>query len=144
MLLAFVLTSMLALDPSADVAGLALAISDTVEQHPAPRRLAALLVAIAWYESRFRQDAVGDGGHSCGPYQSWVGPGILCERLRRDPMLATARAIQQVHASLKACASEAVENRLALYTSGSCDRGRKESRHRWWLAWKLLTELTTR
>lgn len=61
---------------------LAASIARAAEARPLPGehgvdRMAALLVAIAYRESRFRADAVGDGGASLGPFQvsrAWVRP----------------------------------------------------------------------
>ncbi len=91
-------------------------------------RTAALLVALAWHESTFRPDAVGDHGRSRGLFQV-QGRGALS-----DPQDAVKAALGMLRASFDACRARPLKERAAWYASGSCDRGLRESRHRMQLA----------
>ncbi len=83
-LLEFVLLAMLALSPGRYHAPLAIAIARAVEDapaifrdDPAKRRTAALKVAVAFRESSFKADAVGDNGHAVCALQIYDGPRSL-------------------------------------------------------------------
>lgn len=76
-----------------------------------PQRTAALLLVIAFRESSYRADVVGDGGRSCGLYQSSCASTKL-----RDPVGQTRIALANVRRSIAAC-PDAI---LAVYASGSC------------------------
>lgn len=95
------------------------------------RRTIALDIAVAWFESRFQQDAVGDHGAAHGLYQVHA------------PLAATVKqqtiaANRMMRESMRACRALPLEHRLALYASGSCDRGRKQSTWRMRLAERLF------
>ncbi|WP_394847388.1 hypothetical protein LZC95_07975 [Pendulispora brunnea] len=94
---------------------------------------AALLVAVSWYESRFNPRALGDGGRSWGLFQMrGGGPRYF------DPVIAARGALRAMRTSLDACSDQLPADRLAAYASGSCARGRRESRARMQLASKLV------
>jgi hypothetical protein len=100
----------------------------------------ALEAAVAYAESTFRQDALGDKGRSHGLFQD---QGYGLERgqdVKRDVPLAARQAVRLMRQSLRTCRALPLEERLAWYASGTCDnaRGRALSRHRFWLAKKLL------
>jgi len=103
-------------------------------------RTAALLVAIAWYESRFKPNAVSankqyvclfqiDKRHLSDPDKALV-----------DQEVCARAAIKIIRASFQKCASKPENDRLAIFMSGACDRGVPESRYRMLLAQKLLKE----
>lgn len=72
---------------------------------------AALLLVIAFRESSYRADVVGDGGRSCGLFQSACASTKL-----RDPVGQTKIAIGNIRRSITAC-PDAI---LAPYASGTC------------------------
>jgi len=88
---------------------------------------AALLVAIAAHESGLRRDV--DEGETRGG-----GKDACLLQLRNRPDAATDRrtcfrvGLRLVRASLAACRTMPERERLAAYASGSCERGRPESR----------------
>ncbi len=94
------------------------ATADTIADEP---YLAPVLVALAWHESRFNPEAVGDHGTAHGLWQS-----------HRDPSLTGV--VQDINASLRACAYLPWFERLSRYTSGTCQRGHASSRIRLTLA----------
>lgn len=97
------------------------------------RRTAALLVAVAYRESAFRQDAIGDHGSSRGPFQ------IQTDHDWRDIRATTLEAMRILRLSLTTCEGP-IEERLSLYATGTCDSaaGRRISRDRFSLARRLL------
>ncbi len=147
-LAAWVLSLMVSLQPRAPWSDsyleTAIAIADVVEASPplfdgADGRIktAALLVSVAWFESRFRVDAVGDHGSAHGLYQQHDRGDLT------DPHNATRVAIEQLRISLRACRSHPLDDRLAFYASGGadgCEReaGQRASRHRMSLARRLV------
>lgn len=72
---------------------------------------AALLLVVAFRESSYRADVVGDGGRSCGLYQS----ACVSTKLR-DPVGQTRIALANIRRSMVACP----DYPLAVYASGSC------------------------
>jgi hypothetical protein len=68
----------------------------------------------------------GDGGHSWGLGQSQAGKDAVCLGVRA----AVHEALIQIRESRAACADLIPEHRLALYASGSCSRGHRESANR--------------
>lgn len=105
-----------------------------------PRRTAATMVAVAWFESGFHQDAVGDNGKSKGPFQDqgWgLQPG---EDVTKDPRLAASQALRVMRLSFDACRELPPEYALSVYASGSCYGGQRESRHRLQEAARLLQQ----
>jgi Transglycosylase SLT domain len=96
-------------------------------------RTAALLVAVAYHESRFDPNAVGDGGRSFGLFQHQRGGAS-----NFAPAVAAPRALATMRASLNACRARPEDERLAAYASGRCDRGFAASRARLALGRALL------
>ncbi len=88
-------------------------------------RTAALLVAVAYHESRFDPKAVGDGGRSFGLFQHQRGG-----TSNFAPAVAAPRALETMRASLNACRARPADERLAAYASGRCDKGLAASRAR--------------
>lgn len=91
-----------------------------------------LLLSIAWHESGMRWDVgqcdvTGDRGRALGFWQTHTRDRSVCEDFR----YAARVALRRVRASLAACSHLPMAERLAVYTSGSCDRGREASRRRW-------------
>lgn len=83
-LVEFVLVCMLHLSPGRYHAPLAIAIARAVDAEPAifrgdedKHRTAALMVAVAFRESSFRADIVGDHGHAVCAFQIYDGPKLL-------------------------------------------------------------------
>lgn len=99
----------------------------------ARERTALVLASIASFESSLRADVddcstLGDGGRSRTIFQIQRGtPLVICE----DRRAAAHVALSMVRESLAACAGSPADERLALYTSGSCERGRRQAQWRW-------------
>lgn len=91
-----------------------------------PRKGAALLISLAWFESRFDVNAIGDHGKSFGLYQQ-QGLGPINGAKRQ-----TVIAIEQIRKSMRICANRPLVEMLGWYAAGgpNCDRGLRESRHR--------------
>ncbi|HEU4411837.1 MAG TPA: transglycosylase SLT domain-containing protein [Polyangiaceae bacterium] len=88
-------------------------------------RTAALLVAVAYHESRFDPKAVGDGGRSFGLFQLQRGGAS-----NFTPQVAARRSLAMIRSSRNACRDRPENERLAAYASGRCDRGLEASRAR--------------
>ncbi|HEU4407112.1 MAG TPA: transglycosylase SLT domain-containing protein [Polyangiaceae bacterium] len=88
-------------------------------------RTAALLVAVAYHESRFDPKAVGDGGRSFGLFQLQRGGAS-----NFTPAVAARRSLAFLRSSMNSCRDRAEDERLAAYASGRCDRGLEASRAR--------------
>jgi len=116
MLYAWILAACALLAPSRDASAFAAALAPVVEaQAPLYRdddsrtKTAALMVAIAFRESSFRPDALGDSGHSYGYFQIWGVP-------RETPAEDQARiALGMVRESMRACGKD---NPLGIYSAG--------------------------
>lgn len=93
---------------------------------------AALLLVVAFRESSYRADVRGDGGRSCGLYQSACATTPL-----RDPRAQTRIAIATIRRSMLACP----DYPLAVYASGTCTNvaGRRISIERIALANQLVS-----
>lgn len=115
-------------------------------------RTAAYLLAIAFYESGFLRGVdygvgkhgKGDFGRSACLLQIQVGrshtpEGWSMEDLLADRTKCFRRGLTILKASLGACARNAPEHRLAVYASGSCDKGHLESASRVHLAERIAT-----
>jgi hypothetical protein len=90
------------------------AIADASIADPAlgdAQHTASLLLVIAFRESSYRADVIGDGGRSCGLYQSACASTKL-----RDPVGQTRIALTNIRRSISAC-PDAI---LAVYASGTC------------------------
>jgi hypothetical protein len=140
---------MVALEPSTPWRGTyeksAEAIARVAESEPlfdehGEERTAALLVAIAWYESRLKPTAKSKDGQFLCLYQ--VDKRHLSEPQKAldDPEVCTRAAIKIIRASLRTCAKNRLDDRLAQFMSGACDKGLPDSRYRMFLAGKLLRE----
>lgn len=103
-------------------------------------RTAALLVSIAWYESRLKPNARSRNGQWYCLYQVDKRHLPEPEKALEDPEMCTRAAVKIIRSSLQACAKHPAEERLAQFMSGSCDRGATDSRYRSFLASKLLRE----
>lgn len=121
----------------------ATAIASVVESEPplfdkdATRvRTAALLVSLAWFESRFDVRAVGDHGSAHGLYQ------VHDRGELADPAEATRVALDMVRASFRACRGRDRDELLGWYAAGGpdCTRGLRESRNRLALARRLAAK----
>lgn len=104
-------------------------------------KTAMLSASVAGFESGgFRAEVddcelAGDAGAAWSLWQLHRPKEVICGTRRNAARMALAMMAD----SLKWCASLPQMERLAIYTSGSCGRGRAESRHRWeraarWLA----------
>ena len=107
-------------------------------------RTAAILIAIAYHESRFNPVVIGDGGKSFGLYQIQTGaaPGLVANALLL-PRDASRVAISLIRTSFRVCGGMPWTEKLGWYASGgmTCgDRyhGREKSRVRMLLADRLL------
>lgn len=135
--------------PWADTYGsTAAAIAEAATAHPlwpgedGPRRTAALLVAVAKFESEMDPNAVGDAGQSRGMYQIDTSHAPAAELT--DPRAASEVAIRLLRDSMWICRTRPEAERLAWFAHGgvgcpSDERSGRLSRHRWGLAEKLLT-----
>jgi hypothetical protein len=108
-------------------------------------RTAALLVALGWFESRFRPDAVGDHGRSLCMLQ--VGEsnlkalGVTREAMLTDLETCLHAGLKMIRTSFAACGANPLDERLGHYAAGGqgC-RGIKESKHRLGLAMRLFRD----
>lgn len=139
----FVLMAMGALAPDRDHSDLADAITTVVEsERPLfasdedHLRTASLMVAIAFRESSFRNDAVGDHGRSVCAFQIHGGSHELLE----DPVACVKVAFRMLRESVHIDR----ENPVAFYCRGpryQSDEARRLSRDRMRLARRLLGEV---
>jgi hypothetical protein len=113
----------------------------------AQKKTAALLVAIAWAESRFNAQAIGDSGKSVGLYQLFETNVPTPEGFQRTDILghpdnATRVAYRMLRYSLEFCAKFPSLNRLGAYTGGTCtgERAVWASQYRMKLAMRLYQE----
>jgi Transglycosylase SLT domain len=83
----------------------------------------ALLLSIAWFESRFDPSARGDHGASLGLFQ--IAPGTAGSFVAKDdlldPALAARTALRLVRQSFAICQERPQDERLAWYTHGGPD-----------------------
>lgn len=100
------------------------------------RRTVALMVAVAYRESTFQVDAVGDHGRSVCAFQILNGP----RSLLTDVRACTNEGYTQLAASVRACPAHPV----APYARGSCtsEDGRRISADRMRLTRSLLGIVT--
>lgn len=114
-----------------------------------PARTAAMLVALAWFESSFRPDAAGDCDRKqpngmCAPggrprsfclfqigESNFAALGVTREQVQTDVDVCADAAIRMVRISFQVCRARPLEDRLGHYASGgsSCD-GVAASRNR--------------
>lgn len=146
---AWVVGLMVALEPSAPWRGTyektAEAIARVSETEPlfedkGEERTAALLVSIAWYESRLKPNAKSANGQWYCLYQIDKRHLPDPQKALDDPEVCTRAAVKILKASLDMCKKRPVDERLAAFMSGACDKGLAESRYRMFMANKLLKE----
>lgn len=141
-LLAFVMTAMSYLAPGRDHFELASAISEEVEaaeplfaHDEDRRRTAAIVVAVAYRESTFTADAVGDHGRSKCAMQIYGGP---------DDLLTDARKCVRVGLEMLRASSKIDRNNpVAFYARGNhfaSDVAKRISRDRVALAERIRAE----
>ena len=140
---------MVALEPSSPWRGTyektAEAIARVAESEPVfddhgEERTAALLVAIAWYESRMKPSAKSKDGQFVCLYQVDKRHLADPQKALDDPEVCTRAAIKIIRSSLQQCSKRALDDRLAQFMSGACDKGVPDSRYRMFLAGKLLKD----
>lgn len=127
---------MAALDPGHPHADLAEAIAD-VATSEAPLfkgdddriRTAAYMTAVAWRESNFKLDALGDFGRARCAFQLHGAP----KEVLTDARLCTSIALERMRSSMRSCGAE---NLLGIYASGKCssEAAKRISRDRMMLA----------
>jgi len=139
MTLAFVLAAMLSLAPKRDHAELASAIATAVDES-APlfrddddrRRTSALLVAMAFRESTFRNDVVSKTRDYCA-FQINRRPDLA-----KDPLACARVALVMVRESMRVCPAHPI----AFYAEGpgacTSERAQKISRDRMAIAARLV------
>lgn len=103
-------------------------------------RTAALLVAVAWYESRLKPNAVSANGKWVCLYQVDKHHLEDPKKALDDPEVCTRAAMKQLRTSLATCAKNPEGERLAFFMSGRCDKGLPESRYRMFLMKQLLAK----
>lgn len=139
------------------------AVANAAERSPLPsldaRRTASVLVALAWFESRFQIDAKGDcsrvtklgtcaeGGvpTSFGLFQINVtnhdALAVTASGLLSSPETSADAALRMMCRSFHVCRARPLEERLAWYAGGGngCPEGgpTRKSRHRMALAVRL-------
>lgn len=139
--LLFVLASLRLAPATGDALVARLELGQAVADVGATRYEASWLAAIAFRESSFRADAVGDHGSSFGAWQIHLPRGARTREgftgadLLEDVHASAREALRQLRASLHVCKALPESERLSLYARGSCasERGRKLSRDRWWV-----------
>lgn len=82
-------------------------------------RTAAILVSLAWYESRFHKTVVGDQGRSFGLYQIQPPTAKHAMNQLTNPATASYIAIDLIRTSITACKSQPWESRLSWYISSN-------------------------
>lgn len=139
--LLFVLASLRLAPASGDALVARLELGQAAADVGATAYEARWLAAIAYRESTYHVDAVGDHGASYCAYQVHLPRGARTREglsgpdLLEDVRACTREALRQLRASLHVCKRLPEAERLALYARGSCDseRGKKLSRDRWWV-----------
>ncbi len=94
---------------------------------------AAIFTAVAFRESGFRNDAVGDGGHSVCAFQIYDGPKILLD----DPIACVAKGAAMLRESRRIDP----KNPIAFYARGPrfrSDEAQRISRDRMALAKRII------
>lgn len=110
------------------------------EEDHGSERTATILVSLAWYESHFKPDARSKDGKTLCLYQVERSSLPDPKKALTDPDMCTKAAMKILHRSFEQCKKRPLEERMALYMSGQCDRGGPESRYRMYLAKKLLKD----
>jgi hypothetical protein len=114
--------------------------SDPLFEERGEERTAALLVAIAWYESRLKHNAKSANGQWLCLYQVDRRHLPDPQKALDDPEVCTRAAIKIIKSSLQRCSRRPAEERLASFMSGTCEHGLPDSRYRVHLANRLLRE----
>lgn len=83
------------------------------------KKTAAILIALAWYESRFHPNAVGDNGRSFGLFQIQPPTAKVQSNLLTNPRTASFIAVDLVRRSFSACEKRPYEERLSWYVSSN-------------------------
>ena len=105
-------------------------------------RTAALMVSVAWFESRFQPDAVGDGKHSYCAFQindsNFKALGVTKDDLQRDVLACARAAREMMRRSIQACAQRGGDDILNHYAVGGdgcadSEKGRHRVRKARWL-----------
>jgi hypothetical protein len=117
-LLYFVLFAMSALAPNRDHSELANAIASVVENEPplfkndeSRLKTASVLVSVAFRESSFRNNAIGDKGHALCAFQLWH----TSRDVLTNPERCVELALERLRTSMKVCGRA---NALGLYAAG--------------------------
>lgn len=147
---AWVVGLMAALEPSAPWRGTyektAEAIARVAESEPlyeekgGEERTAALLVAVAWYESRLKPNAKSGNGQWYCLFQIDKRHLPDPQKALDDPEVCARAGIKIIKQSMQKCAQKPHDDRLAVFMSGSCEKGVADSRYRMFLAAKLMRE----
>jgi hypothetical protein len=136
----FVLMSLRLAPVTTDAAMVArMELGQAVEDEGATPYEARWLAAVAYRESTYKLDAVGDHGSSFCAYQlhlpggAKTGEGKTGEDLRKDARACTRQALKWLRWSLNACKSLPEAERIAGYARGRCESatGQRLSRDRW-------------
>lgn len=90
-----------------------------VDREDGSARGASILVAIAWYESRFSSSAVGDGGKSLGLFQIMPAVWKLDANSLLLPRSAAPIAMALVKRSFRECRDRPWGQRLAWYAASA-------------------------
>lgn len=140
---AWILTLMLALVPHAawsdTYARTAHAIATAVEAEPplfdgehGREKTAALMVSVAFFEGTLNPRAIGKLGER-GMFQAMPGklaPEAFAPGFLDDADTQARVAIRMLRESLHECRALPLDDRLAFYASGSCEKGHRESENR--------------
>lgn len=105
-----------------------------------PKKTAAVLVALAYFESNFNPNAIGDQGKSFGLFQIQPPTAKIDASLLQLPRNAAYVAIDLIRTSFSVCKDQPFAEKLAWYAAGSSkclDAGKKPSEHRLLLAQRI-------
>lgn len=141
----WILAAMLSLAPGIDHTELATAISRAVEsefsEEEQQKQAAALLVSVAYRESLFTLNAVGDHGTSFCAFQIHRSSGGT-KALLEDANACTEKALEMLRISKRVCPAHPV----AWYAEGprgcSSPRAQRISADRMWVARRLMSTVT--
>jgi hypothetical protein len=89
------------------------------EDKDGSRKTAAILVSLAWFESRFHPNAVGDNGRSFGLFQIQPPTAKVESNILTNPRTASYIAVDLIRRSFQACAKRPYEERLSWYVSSN-------------------------
>ncbi len=103
-------------------------------------RTAALLVSLAWHESHLKPDAKSRNGQWLCLYQIHRKHLADPKLTLADPEVCTREAVALLRASIQGCARRPPGERLAMFVSGTCEKGLAQSRQRIALANRLLRD----